>query len=179
MSFWQRLRPQKRSVNTRAQNLEPTGSSPSKSTLEAIKKNIAVQKQKKTSGLTEVQNIIAVASGKGGVGKSSTAVSLAYLLKEQGLNVGLLDADIYGPSTVLMTGASRPKEMRDNLIVPSQKNGLKIISAAMLTVLASILTSSSETILVSLLILYDLTRNNLGKSIGVTILLLGCCSTKL
>lgn len=81
--------------------------------------------------LLNVKNIVAVASGKGGVGKSSTAVNLAYALRQKGQRVGLLDADVYGPSVTLMTKAGRPSEMNDDLIIPPQQNDVKIIGADM------------------------------------------------
>jgi ATP-binding protein involved in chromosome partitioning len=81
--------------------------------------------------LEGVKHIIAVASGKGGVGKSSTAVNLAFSLASQGKKVGILDADVYGPSVSMMTSAKRPTDMLDDLIVPPQIDGVKIIGADM------------------------------------------------
>jgi ATP-binding protein involved in chromosome partitioning len=83
--------------------------------------------------LKDVKNIIAVGSGKGGVGKSTVAVNLAIALANMGAKVGLLDADIYGPSIPIMFGLKndRPRFIeRDgkNWIIPIEKFGLKVLS---------------------------------------------------
>lgn len=75
-----------------------------------------------------VRNVIAVASGKGGVGKSTVAVNLAVSLAKAGAKVGLLDADVYGPSMPLMMGVNERPLMRDNKIVPLQAHGVKVMS---------------------------------------------------
>lgn len=79
--------------------------------------------------LPEVSHTIAVASGKGGVGKSTVAVNLAVSLARRGRKVGLLDADIYGPSVPLMMGADGPPETtQDKKAVPFVRHGVKIMS---------------------------------------------------
>lgn len=75
-----------------------------------------------------VKNVIAVASGKGGVGKSTIAVNLAVSLVAAGARVGLLDADVYGPSMPLMMGVNERPLMRDNKIVPLEAHGVKVMS---------------------------------------------------
>lgn len=80
------------------------------------------------ASLGGVKNIIAVASGKGGVGKSTTAVNLAYALASSGSRVGLLDADVYGPSIPLMTKPDAPMQSNSNLINPPLAGGVKIMS---------------------------------------------------
>ena len=81
-----------------------------------------------------VKHIIAVASGKGGVGKSTVAVNLAASLARQGLSVGLMDADIYGPSVGMMMGighGERP-EVLEQKVLPIEKHGVQCISIAFL-----------------------------------------------
>lgn len=82
--------------------------------------------------LPEVRKIVAVASGKGGVGKSTTAVNLAVALTAQGLSVGLLDADIYGPSLPQMLGAREKPRTEGDRIIPLQRWGLKAMSIGFL-----------------------------------------------
>jgi len=89
--------------------------------------------QEKNTILPGVRNIVAVASGKGGVGKSTVAVNLAVAMSKKGLSVGLLDADVYGPSIPKMfdlegeTPVFRREEEKD-LIVPVEKHGVRILS---------------------------------------------------
>jgi ATP-binding protein involved in chromosome partitioning len=78
--------------------------------------------------LPNIKHIIAVASGKGGVGKSTTAVNLALALAEEGMRVGILDADIYGPSQPLMLGASERPETKDKKITPIIRHGIQSMS---------------------------------------------------
>jgi len=80
-----------------------------------------------------VKNIIAVSSGKGGVGKSTVAVNLAVALAAQGAKVGIMDADVYGPNVPMMlgTGYDQP-EVKDGQLVPIEAHGIKMISMAVL-----------------------------------------------
>ena len=83
--------------------------------------------------LTGVENVIAVASGKGGVGKSTVAVNLAAGLSKLGARVGLFDADIYGPNVPRMVAADEaPRTTGDRTIVPPEQYGLKLMSMAFL-----------------------------------------------
>ncbi len=89
--------------------------------------------QGKPEGLEHVRNVIAVASGKGGVGKSTVAVNLALALAESGAAVGLLDCDIYGPSIPIMLGISgQPRITPDKKIMPLESCGLQLMSIGFL-----------------------------------------------
>ncbi len=84
-------------------------------------------------GIGKVKYIIAVASGKGGVGKSTTAVNLALALSANGLRVGVLDADIYGPSMPrLLAIRQKPELVGDNLLAPPENYGIKVMSMGFL-----------------------------------------------
>lgn len=82
--------------------------------------------------LDSIANIIAVGSGKGGVGKSTTAVNLALALQSEGARVGLLDADIYGPSIPSMLGVKGQPSTDGEHIIPKQAHGLKVMSIGFL-----------------------------------------------
>lgn len=81
---------------------------------------------------TPIKNTIAVASGKGGVGKSTVSTNLALALAQDGAKVGLLDADIYGPNIPLMVGVNQPPFASDNKIIPHEAYGMKIMSMGFL-----------------------------------------------
>ena len=80
-----------------------------------------------------VRRVLAIASGKGGVGKSTVAVNLAAALSARGLSVGILDADVYGPSLPTMLGLAGKPEYEDGAIVPHVACGLKAMSVGLLT----------------------------------------------
>lgn len=82
--------------------------------------------------LNNVKYKIAVASGKGGVGKSTVAVNLAVALAKEGLSVGLLDADIYGPSIPLMLGINEQPLFDGQKLIPIEKYGIKVMSLGFL-----------------------------------------------
>ncbi len=82
--------------------------------------------------LPDVKHVIAVASGKGGVGKSTVSVNLAVALAQMGAAVGLLDADIYGPSIPMMMGEFEPMRISSNKILPTPVHGVDIVSLGLL-----------------------------------------------
>lgn len=91
--------------------------------------------QNNLKSLSNVKNIIAVASGKGGVGKSTSAVNLALAMAQEGARVGILDADIYGPSVGMMLGIpsdARPDTYEDKAFIPIEAHGIQAMSMAFL-----------------------------------------------
>ena len=89
--------------------------------------------QPNLSPLPRVRNIIAIGSGKGGVGKSTTAVNLALALAGDGARVGVLDADVYGPSVPMMLGLSgRPDSPDGKSIEPMHAHGIEAMSIGLL-----------------------------------------------
>jgi ATP-binding protein involved in chromosome partitioning len=94
----------------------------------------AAQPQREAANmLPDVKHVVAVGSGKGGVGKSTVAVNLALALADAGYKTGLLDADVYGPSIPLMLGISgHPMINEEEKIIPPEKHGLKMMSMGLL-----------------------------------------------
>jgi ATP-binding protein involved in chromosome partitioning len=83
-------------------------------------------------GIEKVESFIAVASGKGGVGKTTVAVNLASALSKRGLRVGLLDADVYGPSIPVMLGLEARPTGEEGMLIPPERFGIKVMSVGFL-----------------------------------------------
>ena len=98
-----------------------------------VARGAAQSARHRTGAIPGVSHIIAVASGKGGVGKSTTAVNFALALQAQGLKVGVLDADIYGPSMPRLLGISgKPQQLAGDKLAPMEAYGLKVMSMGFL-----------------------------------------------
>ena len=99
-----------------------------------IKMDANVPSDGRSRGLLElpVRNAVAIASGKGGVGKSTVAVNVAVALAQSGAKVGLLDADIYGPNVPTMMGLTRLPAPENNKLVPAEAYGVKVMSIGFL-----------------------------------------------
>ncbi|MEN3953153.1 iron-sulfur cluster carrier protein ApbC [Iodidimonas sp. SYSU 1G8] len=95
---------------------------------EEARKPTSLDGTKKGAGIDQVKSIIAVASGKGGVGKSTTAVNIALALQALGLKVGLLDTDIYGPSVPRLMGLTGRPKTDGKVLLPMENYGMKCMS---------------------------------------------------
>jgi len=84
--------------------------------------------QAKSDLIPGVKYVVAISSGKGGVGKSTVAANLAVALRLNGATVGLIDADVYGPNIPTMMGVRKPPEQKDGKIEPAESHGVKLIS---------------------------------------------------
>src|SRR6202142_4735990 len=100
---------------------------------EKLKMPPAPQPQPPKLPIEGVKNLVAVASGKGGVGKTTVAVNLALALKRMGAAVGILDADVYGPNVPIMLGTEeQPQALSERQILPVEAQGVKVISMGLL-----------------------------------------------
>lgn len=109
-----------------------------KSLQKGVSETPASSPRSKMFSLPQIKHVVAVASGKGGVGKSTVSLNLALALKNLGLKVGLLDLDIYGPSLPLMTGLQGPlKTTDDKKLTPLEFHGMPVMSMGFLIPSAS------------------------------------------
>ena len=91
----------------------------------------------RAEAIAGVRHIVAVASGKGGVGKSTTAANLAIAMAQEGWRVGLLDADVFGPSAPRLFGLTEKPEVKDQFLIPLVAYGVKVISIGLLIAVES------------------------------------------
>ena len=108
-------------------------------------------------GLRGVKNTIAIASGKGGVGKSTVTVNLATALARSGARVGILDADIYGPSMPLMLGPTKPVQISGERYLPIQAHGVQAMSIGFITDMDQTLIWRGPMLAKSLIQMLDIT----------------------
>lgn len=99
-------------------------------TKEEQRRVLEQQTQRIDKAMSQITHRVVVFSGKGGVGKTTVAVNLAYALAKKGKRVGLLDADITGPNVPQMVGVTETAEAEGGMIVPHEKKGIKIVSLA-------------------------------------------------
>ncbi|UTW57884.1 Mrp/NBP35 family ATP-binding protein [Kordiimonas sp. SCSIO 12603] len=99
---------------------------------EAPKMGVGGKSAPTPTNLPGVKHVIAVASGKGGVGKSTTSINLALALKAKGLKVGLMDADIFGPSVPTLVGSDEKPGIKGKVIQPLEAYGIKVMSVGFL-----------------------------------------------
>jgi ATP-binding protein involved in chromosome partitioning len=111
----------------------PSPRRPRRRSVPPIRMRRAQPQGRTKAGVPGIGAIIAVASGKGGVGKSTTAVNLALGLQASGLKIGVLDADIYGPSMPRLLGINgRPEQLEGRMLKPMENYGLKVMSMGFL-----------------------------------------------
>lgn len=92
--------------------------------------NLPMYKKTEHKPLSGIKSIIAIAAGKGGVGKSTVAVNLALALQHQGFSMGILDSDLYGPSIRKMLPEEQPPAQKGQFLIPALCHGIKVISMA-------------------------------------------------
>ena len=93
---------------------------------------MADQTTEETVQENQIRNAVAVASGKGGVGKSTVAVNIATALAKRGYKVGLLDADVYGPNVPTMMGVAGMPPQEGPKLIPAEAHGVKVMSIGFL-----------------------------------------------